>query len=90
LEITKAEFVPAAPLPKSPLGERYKGIIPAYCRVDGVLESRIGANNISYGLDSRSRCRPTGTVGFFFRAAAGSTAPCRRPWGCRAAGKCRR
>ena len=50
VEITNAKSVASSTLPKSPFGRGYSGTIPPHCRIDGVIEPRIGVNDISYGI----------------------------------------
>ena len=50
VEITGAKSIPSSTLPKSPFGGGFSGTIPPHCRVDGVMEPRIGVNDISYGI----------------------------------------
>lgn len=52
LSITKAEWSPegSAPPPPGPGGPTISGRMPAYCRVDGVLDRRVGAGDKNYGI----------------------------------------
>lgn len=50
MEITQARIVAASKLPAVPGRPSYEGIVPAYCRVDGVMEKRVGADDKPYQI----------------------------------------
>lgn len=50
LDITSAKIVPEFTMPISPFGNSSAATIPSHCRIDGVIEPRTGANNVSYGI----------------------------------------
>jgi feruloyl esterase len=50
LEIRKAEAVPAGPAPVIPYAPPIEARIPAYCRVAGVVEPRVGRDGRPYAI----------------------------------------
>ena len=51
LSITKAEWIPAGSTPPAtPTAPPPSVTLPAYCRLDGVLDRRTGADGKSYGI----------------------------------------
>jgi len=48
--IKSAVKVPAGPVPVLPYQSPYPGALPAYCRVEGVIDERTGRNGSSYGI----------------------------------------
>ena len=74
LEITMADWVAAGSSPPAPVWDPAAPAstlkLPAFCRVDGVIDRRTGADGKRTGSDLRSLCPTTGTAGFFSRAAA--------------------
>jgi hypothetical protein len=51
LEITKATWVPAGPAPATGPGGMGRGVsLPAHCRVDGMIDRRIGVGGDTYGI----------------------------------------
>ncbi len=51
LEVTKAEWHPAGKTPTRPGPFAMPPIdLPAYCRVDGMIDRRVGAKGVSYGI----------------------------------------
>ena len=51
LSITKAEWIPAGSTPPAPPTAPPPSVkLPAYCRLDGVLDRRTGADGKSYGI----------------------------------------
>src|SRR6188508_2328872 len=51
LSITKAEWIAAGSTPPAPPGAPPPAVkLPAYCRLDGVLDRRTGADGKSYGI----------------------------------------
>jgi len=86
LEITRAENVPAAPMPKNPTGAVYTGIIPANCRVDGVPDSRTGINNKSYGIGFAFALPNDWNGRFLFQGGGGLNGTVQAPMGAQASG----
>jgi feruloyl esterase len=50
LEINKAAPVPAGAVTAPPGPPGYSGPLPAYCRVEGVIDQRTGAAGVQYGI----------------------------------------
>ena len=50
LAVTKTEWFAAGPAPAGRGGAPNPLLLPAHCRVDGVLDPRIGAGGVSYGI----------------------------------------
>lgn len=48
--ITSATSLPPGPFPPSALGAVLPGTLPAYCRVDGVIDSRTGSDGKPYAI----------------------------------------
>ena len=88
LRITKAEwFAAGAPLP--PPGPNapppaYK--LPAFCRLDGVLDARTGADGTSYGIGFALALPADWNGRFLFQGGGGLNGSVRFPLGAQAAG----
>jgi hypothetical protein len=50
MAITQAAQVPAGPVPALPFGPAFSGTLPAYCRVDGVIDPRTGHDGKAYAI----------------------------------------
>jgi hypothetical protein len=48
--IRQASVVPAGPVPAQPNAPPIPGTLPAYCRVDGVIDERVGHEGKPYGI----------------------------------------
>src|SRR5689334_7687452 len=48
--IKQAAVVPAGPPPASPFGPPIEGTLPSYCRVDGTIDARTGADGKPYAI----------------------------------------
>lgn len=46
----KAALIPAGPVPAVPYQRPYAGTLQTYCRVDGVIDERVGEGGKSYGI----------------------------------------
>src|SRR5690606_9855371 len=46
----KAALIPAGPVPAVPYQRPYAGTLHTYCRVDGVIDERVGEGGKSYGI----------------------------------------
>ncbi len=86
LEITKADAIPASTLPKAAVGGSYKGTIPAHCRVDGLIERRIGASNVPYGIGFAIALPENWNGRFLFQGGGGLNGAVRDPLGYQASG----
>jgi hypothetical protein len=86
LEIAKAENLPAGPLPTSPLGNMYKGTVPAHCRVDGVIEPRIGVDKVPYGIGFAVALPEKWNGRFLFQGGGGLNGTVQLPLGLQVSG----
>ena len=88
LSITKAEWFPAgAPLPPPGPGApapQFK--LPAFCRLDGVLDRRTGADGASYGIGFALALPGEWNGRFLFQGGGGLNGSVRLPLGAQAAG----
>jgi len=50
MAITQAAEVPAGPVPAIPFGPPFSGALPAYCRVDGIIDPRTGEDRKGYAI----------------------------------------
>ncbi len=50
MQIKQAAIVAAGPIPSSPFGPAFTGNLPTYCRVDGVIDERIGHDGKPYAI----------------------------------------
>src|SRR4051812_26321003 len=48
--ISQASMIPEGPVPATPFGPPFAGNLPAYCRVDGVIDERTGADGKAYAI----------------------------------------
>ena len=85
LEITKAERVPAGPMPAPP-GVEPSGTLPAHCRVEGALERRTGVGGKPYAINFALALPDNWTGRFLFQGGGGLNGSVRPPVGNQAAG----
>jgi hypothetical protein len=50
MTITQAVVIPEGPVPVAPFAPVFSGKLPAYCRVDGVIDERTGQDGKPYGI----------------------------------------
>lgn len=50
LSETKSQWFPAGPAPSAPNASAPSPTLPAYCRLDGTIDRRTGANGVTYGI----------------------------------------
>jgi feruloyl esterase len=87
LEITSARRVAAGPAPAAREGSRgFSGNLPAHCRVDGILERRIGAGGVEYGIRFALALPDEWTGRFLFQGGGGLNGSVNAPFGTQAAG----
>jgi pimeloyl-ACP methyl ester carboxylesterase len=88
LSITKAEWFPAgAPLPPpGPGAPAPQFNLPAFCRLDGVLDRRTGADGASYGIGFALALPAEWNGRFLFQGGGGLNGSVRLPLGAQAAG----
>jgi len=90
LEITSARHVPkgAGPGPAGTPGRPgFEGTLPAHCRVDGVLERRIGINGVEYGIRFALALPDDWTGQFVFQGGGGLNGNVAPPLGSQVAGR---
>ncbi len=88
LEITSAERVPAGNAPAGgPGGPSYTGMLPAHCRIDGVLERRKGVGGAEYGIRFALALPDNWTGRFLFQGGGGLNGAVNPPLGAAAAGE---
>jgi feruloyl esterase len=88
LTITKAEWFGAgAPLPPSGRGAPPPAVkLPAYCRVDGVLDKRVGADGKNYGIGFALALPGEWNGRFLFQGGGGLNGSVQMPLGAVATG----
>ncbi len=88
LSITKAEWFPAgAPLPPpGPNAAAPQLKLPAFCRLDGVLDRRTGADGTAYGIGFALALPADWNGRFLFQGGGGLNGSVRLPLGAQAAG----
>lgn len=87
VKITRAEEVPAGPMPappNAPPGPRAS--LPAHCRVDGVLDQRTGRNGKPYAIGFAVALPANWNGRFFFEGGGGLNGTVTPPVGARFAG----
>jgi hypothetical protein len=85
LEMTRAEWVPSAPMPGGRGGP--SGVtLPAYCRVEGTLDPRTGANGKPYGIGFAVALPENWTGQFLQQGGGGLNGSVAAPLGGQAAG----
>jgi feruloyl esterase len=88
LEITAAMHVAEGPvaLPPVPGFPGYSGLLPAHCRVDGVIDRRIGVNDVPYGIKFALALPEDWNGRFLFQGGGGLNGAVRPPFGAGASG----
>jgi len=89
LEILKAESLLASSTspPTAKVGPpRYSGPLPAYCRIDGVIDSRIGVDGKPYGIGFAIALPDNWNGRFLFQGGGGLNGTIQTPLGAQAAG----
>ena len=85
LEITRAEWVPRGPMPAGRGGPT--GItLPAYCRLDGIIDKRTGAGGVTYGIGFALALPENWTGQFLQQGGGGLNGSVAMPLGGTAAG----
>ena len=85
LEIARADWVPAGPMPGGRGGA--SGVtLPAYCRVDGTMDQRTGANGKAYGIGFAIALPENWTGQFLQQGGGGLNGSVAAPVGGQAAG----
>jgi feruloyl esterase len=86
LEVTRAELVPAGPAPQIPY-LRVEGVLPEYCRVEGVLNRRKGVDGREYGIRFALALPTEWNHDFLMQGGGGANGSVGFPIGGTAAGK---
>ncbi len=87
LEITSAERVAAGPLSGGrPDGRAPTIDVPAHCRVEGIIERRIGLNDVEYGIRFALALPDEWTGRFLLQGGGGLNGSVNPPIGAQAAG----
>jgi feruloyl esterase len=50
VKVKSAAVIPAGPVPAAPFGPSFQGTLPAYCRVDGTIDERVGHDGKPYAI----------------------------------------
>jgi feruloyl esterase len=69
--IKQAAVVPAGPVPVLPNMPEFEGGLPAYCRVDGVIDERVGRDGKPYAIGFAVAMAEKWNGRFSSRVAAG-------------------
>ena len=86
--ITKAEVVPAGLAPAPPGAPGGSGFnLPAYCRVEGIIDQRMGVNGKPYGSGFALALPDKWNGGFLFQGGGGLNGNVAQPVGAQAAGE---
>ena len=88
LAVTKAEwFAAGAPVPGGRGGgAQTPSNLPAYCRLDGVIDRRIGASGVNYGIGFALALPENWNGRFLFQGGGGLNGSVQAPLGATAAG----
>jgi hypothetical protein len=86
LTVTKVEWIPAGPMPAGRGGAPSTVKLPAYCRVDGMLDRRVGAANVTYGTGFALALPENWNGRFLFQGGGGLNGSVGAPYGASAAG----
>ncbi len=87
LDITKAQAVPAGPAPQGRGGRGGAAIsLPAYCRVDGTIDRRVGVDGKPYGIGFAVALPDNWNGRFLFQGGGGLNGTVALPLGAQAAG----
>ena len=88
LEITKAQSVPAGAAPPQGRGGRGGATVnlPSYCRVDGMIDRRVGADGKAYGIGFAVALPDNWNGRFLFQGGGGLNGTVALPLGAQAAG----
>jgi feruloyl esterase len=87
LQVTSAEHVAAGPAPAGPPGRPgFTGELPSHCRVEGILERRMGVAGVEYGIRFALALPDQWTGRFLFQGGGGLNGSVNAPLGAQAAG----
>jgi len=85
-EITSATHVEAAPATPVPVLSSYSGELPAHCRVDGMIDKRVGVGGVEYAIRFALALPDDWTGQFLFQGGGGLNGSVRPPIGTAALG----
>ena len=86
MSITQAAVVPAGPIPVLPNAPTFEGGLPAYCRVDGVIDQRTGRNGKPYAIGFAVAMPENWNGRFLFQGGGGLNGSVQLPLGGAATG----
>ena len=86
LTVTKTEWFPAGTAPAARGAEPAGPRLPAYCRIDGVIDRRTGAAGVSYGIGFALTLPDNWNGRFLFQGGGGLNGSVQLPIGAQAAG----
>jgi Tannase and feruloyl esterase len=86
VEITKAAAIPAGTTEEIPWGQSRTGPLPAYCRVEGVMNRRTGAGGEEFGISFALAMPDNWNGDFLMQGGGGSNGVVMSPLGLNAAG----
>src|SRR5687767_12774274 len=86
LAITRAEWFPAGTTPAGAGAAASTIKLPAYCRIDGVIDRRVGAAGVSYGIGFALALPDNWNGRFLFQGGGGLNGSVQMPLGAQAAG----
>jgi feruloyl esterase len=86
LTVTKAEWYPAGTTPPGPAGAASAVKLPAYCRIDGMIDRRTGAAGITYGIGFALALPDSWNGRFLFQGGGGLNGSVQLPLGAAASG----
>jgi hypothetical protein len=86
LSEVSAEWVPAGPAPRAFAPPPATNVLPAYCRLQGTLNRRQGADGQSYGIGFALALPATWNGRFLFQGGGGFNGVLAPPYGAAAAG----
>ena len=86
LTVTKAERIPAGPVRLGPGGAGPAVDLPAYCRLDGVIDRRTGAGGVTYGIGFALALPENWNGRFLFQGGGGLNGSVLPPYGASASG----
>jgi tannase/feruloyl esterase len=89
LEITSTERLAAGAAPQQPRpgGPGYSGTLPARCQVEGVIDKRIGAGEVEYGINFALALPEDWNGRFLFQGGGGLNGSVQLPLGSGVAGE---